>query len=317
MTAYRTATAAAVAMAASLLLATYPAVPAQAHGAPTNPVSRVAACSPEGGNLTRTAACEAAIAANGAPFTAWDNLRVAGVNGRDRQVIPDGRLCSGGLTAYKGLDLARADWPSTRLTPGARFTLTYSSTIPHTGTFKLYLTKPGYDPTRALKWSDLPEKPFATATDPALVNGAYHIRATLPSDRTGRQMLYTIWQNSSTTDTYYSCSDVVLSGGRAASASDPNTQNAQNSQSGQGAQKTTAPAKQEPTPSRTTASPASTTGSPSLVTTSPAEETAPDHLAPAADSTSGGSSAALPLIAGGTAALLLTAGVAVTLRRRR
>jgi chitin-binding protein len=305
MTAYRTATAAAVAVAAPLLLATWAAGPAQAHGAPTDPVSRVAACSPEGGSLIRTAACKSAIAANGAPFTAWDNLRVAGVNGRDRQVIPDGQLCSGGLPAYKGLDLARADWPSTRLTPGGSFTLTYSSTIPHTGTFKLYLTKPGYDPARPLKWSDLPAQPFATATDPALVNGAYRIKATLPSDRTGRQMLYTIWQNSSTTDTYYSCSDVVLSGGREAST--PAAQNTRRS---------SAPAKRTPTPARTTTSPSPTTESPSLVTTAPARETAPDHLAPAADSTSGGS-AALPLVAGGTAALLLTAGVAVTIRRRR
>jgi len=312
MTAYRTATAAAVAVAAPLLLATWAAGPAQAHGAPTYPVSRVAACSPEGGSLIRTAACKAAIAANGAPFTAWDNLRVAGVNGRDRQVIPDGQLCSGGLAAYKGLDLARADWPSTRLTPGGTFTLTYSSTIPHTGTFKLYLTKPGYDPARPLKWSDLPAQPFATATDPALVNGAYRIKATLPSDRTGRQMLYTIWQNASTTDTYYSCSDVVLSGGHATP-----TPTRQAGTSAEGTQKTTAPAGQEPAPKPTTAAPSPTTASPTLVTTSPAEATAPDHLAPAADSTSGGSSAALPLIAGGTAALLLTAGAAVSLRRRR
>ncbi|MFF4349650.1 lytic polysaccharide monooxygenase [Streptomyces sp. NPDC001530] len=312
MTAYRTATAAAVALAAPLLLATWAAGPAQAHGAPTDPVSRVAACSPEGGSLIRTAACKAAIAANGAPFTAWDNLRVAGVGGRDRQVIPDGQLCSGGLPAYKGLDLARADWPSTRLTPGGSFTLTYSSTIPHTGTFKLYLTKPGYDPTRPLKWSDLPAQPFATATDPALVNGAYHIKAKLPSDRTGRQMLYTIWQNSSTTDTYYSCSDVVLSDGSKVSTP------TRNSRSAEAAQKTTAPAKQAPatTPPRTSTSPAQSADSPTPVTTSPAQETAPDHLAPAADSTSG-SSAALPLVAGGTAALLLIAGVAITLRRRR
>jgi len=313
MTAYRTATAAAVAVTAPLLLATWAAGPAQAHGAPTNPVSRVAACSPEGGSLIRTAACKAAIAANGAPFTAWDNLRVADVNGRDREVIPDGQLCSGGLPAYKGLDLARADWPSTRLTPGASFTLTYSSTIPHTGTFKLYLTKPGYDPTRPLKWSDLPAKPFATATDPALVDGAYHIKAKLPSDRTGRQMFYTIWQNTSTTDTYYSCSDVVLSGGRAASTP---TQSAQDA--GKATSKQT-PARTTPSPS-----PSSSAKSPTLVTTSPAEETSPDHLTPAADSASGsgsesgaGGNTALPLVAGGAAAFLLTAGVALTLRRRR
>ncbi|MFD7483480.1 lytic polysaccharide monooxygenase auxiliary activity family 9 protein [Streptomyces mirabilis] len=314
MTAHRTATAAAVAVAAPLLLLTWAAGPAQAHGAPTDPVSRVVACSPEGGSNTGTAACRSAIAANGAPFTAWDNLRVAGVGGRDRQVIPDGQLCSGGLPAYKGLNLARADWPSTRMTPGATFTLSYSSTIPHTGTFKLYLSKPGYDPTKPLKWSDLPTKPFATATDPALVNGAYRIKATLPSDRTGRQMLYTIWQNTSTSDTYYSCSDVVFPAASGGGAAAPTT---------------SSPARTTPTANRTaqrSQQPTATTVTPGDRSPSPAPETtaattevtAPDHLAPAADSSSGGSNT-LPLVAGagGAVAFLLTAGVAITLRRRR
>ncbi|MBR8639114.1 lytic polysaccharide monooxygenase [Streptomyces tuirus] len=207
-TAHRTALAAA--LVTPLLLPLWAAGPAWAHGAPTDPVSRVVACSPEGGGDAGSAACRAAVAANGGPFTAWDNLRVANVNGRDRQVVPDGKLCSGGLPDYRGLDLARADWPATRVTPGATLTMRYVSTIPHTGTFRMYLTKPDYDPTAPLSWSDLPEEPFAEVTDPALTDGAYRLEATLPSDRAGRHVLYTVWQNSSTPDTYYSCSDVVF-----------------------------------------------------------------------------------------------------------
>ncbi|MFE2466949.1 lytic polysaccharide monooxygenase auxiliary activity family 9 protein, partial [Streptomyces mirabilis] len=284
MTAHRTATAAAVAVAAPLLLLTWAAGPAQAHGAPTDPVSRVVACSPEGGSNTGTAACRAAIAANGAPFTAWDNLRVAGVGGRDRQVIPDGQLCSGGLPAYKGLNLARADWPSTRMTPGATFTLSYSSTIPHTGTFKLYLSKPGYDPTKPLKWSDLPTKPFATATDPALVNGAYRIKATLPSDRTGRQMLYTIWQNTSTSDTYYSCSDVVFPAASGGGAAAPTTSSPARTTP---TANRTAQRSQEPT--ATTATPGDRSPSPAPGNNAGTTEGSPPHpIAPGADSSSGG-----------------------------
>ncbi|KAA0909378.1 lytic polysaccharide monooxygenase [Streptomyces apricus] len=197
--------------AGPLLLAVAAAGPAAAHGAPTDPVSRAVACSPAGGQRAQSAACRAAA---GAGVAAFDNLRLANVNGRDRQVVPDGKLCSGGLAAYRGLDLPRADWPSTRLTAGAAMTLTYRSTIPHTGTFKLFLTKQGYDPAKPLKWSDLASEPFATATDPALANGAYRIAARLPSDRTGRHLLYTIWQNTSTPDTYYSCSDVVFPAAR-------------------------------------------------------------------------------------------------------
>ncbi|MEU8871229.1 lytic polysaccharide monooxygenase [Streptomyces javensis] len=211
MISYRTAAVGALLGALPCLFTALAAPPAQAHGAPTDPVSRTFACSPEGGGAARSAACRAARGAGDDPeAAAWDNLRIAGVAGKDRERIPDGKLCSGGLEAYRGLDLPRADWPSTRLSAGADLTLTYRSTIPHTGTFELYLTKEGYDPKRPLKWSDLEARPFATAKDPALVDDAYRIKATLPADRTGRQLLYTIWRNTSTPDTYYSCSDVVL-----------------------------------------------------------------------------------------------------------
>ncbi|MFD7707014.1 lytic polysaccharide monooxygenase [Streptomyces sp. NPDC059786] len=304
MTAHRTVVAAAAVAAVPFLLLPWTAGPAAAHGAPTDPVSRVVACSPDG-TSRGSAACRAAITANGAPFTAWDNLRVANVDGRDRQVIPDGRLCSGGLPAYRGLDLARSDWPATRLSPGAPLTLVYSSTIPHTGTFKLFLTKPGYDPKKALTWSDLPSRPFATVTDPALTDGAYRIPARLPADRSGRHVLYTVWQNSSTSDTYYSCSDVVFP--KAASGAGAST--------GPEATPTPTPT---PTPAAKTPAPTDTptpTRTPVAAETS-AHDTAADRSEPVAHTDSGGP-ATLPLIAGGAGALALTAGVAIGLRRRR
>ncbi|MCX4903257.1 lytic polysaccharide monooxygenase [Streptomyces sp. NBC_00878] len=309
MTAHRTA---ALVGTAPLLLAVWAAGPAAAHGAPTDPVSRVVACSPDGGQQAGSAVCQAAVASG---IAAFDNLRIAGVNGRDRQVVPDGKLCSGGLSAYRGLDLARADWPATRMTAGANLTLTYRSTIPHTGTFKLFLTKQGYDPTKPLKWSDLPSQPFATATDPALVNGAYRIKAKLPSDRTGRQLLYTIWQNTSTPDTYYSCSDVVFPGA---------TDNAGAGEGGAAGSATKKPAATptkadpteataDPTPS---ASPAdATTGAP--VEPSDTVTDAPGQAVSSPNSGDDSQALALPLVAGGAAGLLITAGAAFTLRRRR
>ncbi|MFD9433159.1 lytic polysaccharide monooxygenase [Streptomyces sp. NPDC060002] len=306
-TAQRTAALAAAAVS-PLLLGLWAAGPAQAHGAPTNPVSRVFACSPEGGADARTAACRAAVDANGTSFAAWDNLRVANVNGRDRQTIPDGELCSGGLPAYKGLDLARADWPSTRLTPGGTLRMTYASTIAHTGTFKLYLTKPGYDPSKPLTWSDLPASPFAEVKDPALTNDAYHLTAKLPADRTGRQMLYTIWQNSSTPDTYYSCSDVVFP--EAVSQSKPES-----------SPTTKAPASATPVASAST-TPSSPSAAPSVST---ASDAAPDRAAaagpestPVASTTGTGSGPSAPMMAGGAAAVLvLTGGAALVVRLRR
>ncbi|MFC4148175.1 lytic polysaccharide monooxygenase [Micromonospora mangrovi] len=197
--------AAVAAVAATLLVG---AAPAAAHGASTTPMSRAAACGPEGGQAT-TPACRAAVAA-GAAVREWDNIRVARVDGRDRERIPDGELCGGGLSAYQGLNLARADWPATELTAGAKFTFRYRTTIPHKGTFRLYVTTSSYDPTRRLAWSDLERKPFLTATDPPIRGGAYQMAGRLPTGRDGRHLIYVIWQNSDTQDTYYSCSDVVF-----------------------------------------------------------------------------------------------------------
>lgn len=295
-TAHRTALTAA--LVAPLLLPLWAAAPAGAHGAPTDPVSRVVACSPEGGDRAGSAACRAAVAANGAPFTAWDDLRVADVAGRDRLRIPDGRLCSGGLPAYRGLDLARTDWPATRVGPGGTLPMTYVSTIPHTGTFRMYLTEPGYDPAKPLTWADLPEEPFAEVTDPALTDGAHRFRVTLPSDRTGRHVLYTVWENSSTPDTYYSCSDVVF----------PE----------EGKEKPAEPAREGPArPAPESAAPPSPSPRPRTAGT-PAPRAAAT-AAPAARTTAATPSGpSAPLLAGGAAAVLVLAGgVALALRLRR
>ncbi|MEV6496742.1 lytic polysaccharide monooxygenase auxiliary activity family 9 protein [Streptomyces prunicolor] len=310
MTAHRTAMAAAA--MAPLLLTVWAAGPAQAHGAPTYPVSRVYACSPQGGSQAQSAACKAAVAANGGPFTFWDNIRVPDVNGRDRQLIPDGKLCSGGLSDYKGLNLARTDWPSTRLTPGAKLTMTYASTIAHTGTFKLYLTKAGYDASKPLTWSQLPTTPFAEVKDPPLTGGAYRIKATLPTGRTGRQLIYTIWQNSSTEDTYYSCSDVVFPGGSAASSSS-------SKETAASKDKTASPSSST-AKSPTAASPsAKVSESATAQKASPAEEsTAPGSSPVASDTDAASSGPSAPMVAGGAAAVLvLTGGAALALRLRR
>lgn len=184
------------------------AVPASAHGAPTSPLSRAAACGPEGGRA-ETPACRAAIAA-GAAVREWDNIRVARIDGRDRERIPDGELCSGGLSAYRGLDLPRTDWPATTLTAGARHTFRYRTTIPHRGTFRFYVTTASYAPDARLTWADVERKPFLSVTDPPIRDGAYEMPGRLPAGRTGRHLIYVIWQNSNTQDTYYSCSDVIF-----------------------------------------------------------------------------------------------------------
>ncbi len=196
---------------------------AAAHGSVVAPVSRAAACGVDGAQPP-PAACKAALSASGPKAAAeWDNIRIANVRGRDREVVPDGKLCSAGLREYAGLDLARADWPTSTLDTSAAARITYRATIPHKGTFRLYLSKDGYRPEAALRWADLEEQPFLTVTDPPLVKETYVLAGKLPQGKTGRRVIYTIWQNSDTPDTYYSCSDVTLVA-KAAAGTPPSAQ---------------------------------------------------------------------------------------------
>ncbi|MFI5863324.1 lytic polysaccharide monooxygenase [Streptomyces sp. NPDC051546] len=194
---------------APLAVAAYAVAPAAAHGSMTDPVSRVAACYAEGPESPKSAACKAAVAASGAQaFYDWNAVNIANAAGRSKSLIPDGQLCSAGNDKYRGLDLARADWPAGPMAAGAH-TFRYKGTAPHKGSFELYVTKDGYDPSKPLKWSDLEPAPFVKVTDPGMQNGDYVFSGTVPN-KTGRHLIYSIWQRSDSPEAFYSCSDVVF-----------------------------------------------------------------------------------------------------------
>ncbi|MEU0400599.1 lytic polysaccharide monooxygenase [Streptomyces sp. NPDC006197] len=219
MTSRRTATS----LTAALVLSGLAVGPASAHGSMTDPVSRVAACYAEGPEAPRSAACKAAVAAGGAQaFYDWNGVNIANAAGKHRDLIPDGELCSAGNDKYRGLDLARADWPASSMKSGAH-TFRYKGTAPHKGSFALYVTKDGYDPSKPLKWSDLEDEPFVTVTDPGMSNGDYVFRGNVPK-KSGRHLVYSIWQRSDSPEAFYTCSDVVFGaddGGTAPAPSAP------------------------------------------------------------------------------------------------
>jgi chitin-binding protein len=200
-----------------LALTTLSAAPAAAHGSMGDPVSRVSQCYAEGPESPSSDACEAAVAAGGTQaLYDWNGIRIGDAAGRHRELIPDGRLCSANNEQFKGLDLARADWPATGVRSGS-YTFKYRVTAPHKGTFTVYLTKPGYDPAQPLAWDDLDlANPVATATDPAASGGFYTFTGTLP-ERSGTHVLYAVWQRSDSPEAFYSCSDVTFGGGGGAS----------------------------------------------------------------------------------------------------
>ncbi|MFD7551761.1 lytic polysaccharide monooxygenase [Streptomyces sp. NPDC059816] len=217
MTARRTAAAIAALGVAPLVLTVLNASPAAAHGSMSDPVSRVSACFAEGPESPDTAACKALVASTGTqPLYDWNEVNIANAAGAHRQIIPDGKLCSANRSKYAGLDTPRTDWPSSPFKSG-NHTFKYRVTAPHKGSIELYITKVGYDATKALKWSDLESQPFATVTNPRLENGSFIFDGNVPQ-RSGRHLIYSIYQRSDSPEAFYTCSDVVFgnSGGSAA-----------------------------------------------------------------------------------------------------
>ncbi|MFF1520181.1 lytic polysaccharide monooxygenase [Streptomyces sp. NPDC058305] len=212
MSARRKAAAVVAVGIAPLALSALAAAPASAHGTMGDPVSRVSQCYAEGPESPKSAACKAAVAAGGTQaLYDWNGIRIGDANGQHQALIPDGKLCSADSEEFKGLDLARADWPATGVSSGA-YTFRYRVTAQHKGTFKVYITKSGYDPSKPLAWADLDlAHPVATATDPTASNGFYSFSGNLP-ERSGKQLLYAVWQRSDSPEAFYSCSDVAFGG---------------------------------------------------------------------------------------------------------
>nr|WP_230858549.1 lytic polysaccharide monooxygenase [Actinoplanes aureus] len=214
--------------AAAGLLA-LPSTPASAHGAIQVPGSRTWFCYQDGRNPQTGAiepknpACAAAVAQSGVTslYNWFAVLRSDGA-GRVNGFLPDGQLCSGGTGGpynFTGFNLARNDWPTTHLTAGANIQVKYNNWAKHPGTFSLYITKDGYNPTKPLAWTDLEPTPFDQVTNPpanggpGTDDGHYYWTGRLPAGKTGKHLIYSVWSRSDSTETFYGCSDVVFDGG--------------------------------------------------------------------------------------------------------
>ncbi|MBX6768129.1 MAG: lytic polysaccharide monooxygenase [Actinomadura rubrobrunea] len=220
-------TGAAIGSAAAVLGSVLTAAPASAHGAMMMPGSRTYLCWKDGLTSTgeikpKNPACAAAVAQSGTtPLYNWFAVLRSDGAGRTRGFIPDGKLCSADARVYdfSGFDLPRNDWPVTHLTSGAQIQVRYNKWAAHPGTFRLYITKDSWSPTRPLTWDDLEEQPFDQVTDPPSVgnpgnaNSYYYWNTRLPSGKSGRHIIYSVWQRSDSQETFYNCSDVVFDGG--------------------------------------------------------------------------------------------------------
>lgn len=179
------------------------------HGSMIDPISRVYMCREEGPENPKSEACKAAKEVGGAQqFYNWTAVSQGGANSNHKSVVPDGMLCSGGSESYAGLDIARTDWPATAVSANEEYTIKYFQTAPHaTKYFKYYITKDSYDASEPLKWDDL-ELFCEEGAQPG--ESQHEVTCTMPN-KTGKHILYSVWQRSDSMEAFYSCSDVDFS----------------------------------------------------------------------------------------------------------
>ena len=186
---------------------------AQAHGTATDPPSRHYSCWNRWGSdfqnptmATSDPMCWQAWQADPNAMWNWNGLYREQVAGNHQGVIPDGQLCSGGRAQaprYNALDTVGA-WKT--VDKPRQFTFTLTDQAQHGADYiKVYITKQGFDPTtQALGWGNLE---LITTTGKYAPAGQYQVSVNAGS-RTGRHIVYAIWQASHLDQSYYMCSDV-------------------------------------------------------------------------------------------------------------
>jgi lytic cellulose monooxygenase (C4-dehydrogenating) len=190
---------------------------ASAHGAVSDPVTRAYDCnqrwqSPsDPGMQAQDPMCYQAYQADAQAMYNWNGLFRENVKGQHQANIPDGTLCSGGLTfdgRYAALDVP-GNWHTT--SKPNQFTLKLNDPSSHGADYlKIYITKQGFDPlTQKLAWGDLE---LVAETGRQAPSQTYTAQVNAGS-RTGRHIVYTVWQASHLDQSYYACSDVVFGGG--------------------------------------------------------------------------------------------------------
>ncbi|MFI7607562.1 lytic polysaccharide monooxygenase [Micromonospora sp. NPDC049366] len=216
----------ALAATATLLLTAAIASPVSAHGSVVDPASRNYGCWQRWGGdfqnprmATEDPMCWQAWQADPNAMWNWNGLFREGVAGNHQAAIPNGQLCSGGRTQsgrYNAMDTVGA-WKTTSVSN--TFRVRFFDQASHGADYiRVYVTRQGFDPlTEPLGWDDLElagqiGNTPASQWKPETGGVSIEIPADAPG-RTGRHIVYTIWQASHLDQSYYLCSDVDFSGG--------------------------------------------------------------------------------------------------------
>jgi lytic cellulose monooxygenase (C4-dehydrogenating) len=202
--------------AAAMLAVALPGT-ADAHGSTTDPPSRNYGCWQRWGSdfqnpnmATQDPMCWQAWQTDTNAMWNWNGLYREGVAGNHQGAIPDGQLCSAGRTQggrYAAMDTV-GNWQAVNK-PRSFSVNVHDQALHGADYYRVYITRQGFNPTtQPLRWSDL-ELVKEVGRTPPTSNFQIPVDA---GSRSGRHIVYTIWQASHLDQSYYFCSDVNFTG---------------------------------------------------------------------------------------------------------
>lgn len=207
---------------AAVALTTF-STPASAHGTATDPPARNYDCWVRWGNdfqnpnmATQDPMCWQAWQTDTNAMWNWNGLYRENVAGNHQGAIPNGQLCSAGRTQggrYRAMDTV-GNWKAVR--KSTNFSVRIFDQARHGADYiRVYVTRQGFNPlTQPLSWSNLelvgqigntPASRWEQGSDGVRIS----VNANAPG-RSGRHIVYTIWQASHLDQSYYWCSDVTF-----------------------------------------------------------------------------------------------------------
>ncbi|MGW1991795.1 lytic polysaccharide monooxygenase auxiliary activity family 9 protein [Embleya sp. NPDC001921] len=172
---------------------------AGAHGWVTSPPSRSAYCAQ--GTVTNCGEIQ------------WEPQSVEGPKGFPARGPADGRLCAGGNSRFAQLDDPRGGaWPSTPVSSGSSKTFTWKLTARHaTTTFRYFVTKSSWNPSQPITRAQLESTPFLSVPYGGVQPGAtVSHTGTLPAGRSGKAVIFAVWDIADTGNAFYQCTDVTF-----------------------------------------------------------------------------------------------------------
>jgi len=127
----------------------------------------------------------------------------------------DGELASANNTRFADLDGVKAPngkaWPTTSVDAGRLYRFRWYLTAPHsTAKFHYYLTREGWDQNAKLTRAAFDLAPFLTIsfTEGEIPGREVAHWGRFPYGRTGRHVLYAVWDVADTVNAFYSACDV-------------------------------------------------------------------------------------------------------------